>query len=393
MSDPPQEGTPTLAAALRAAAAAGLPAAACCTALLFAAGGPGRTPLASAAAALLLYTALFGLGADRGAAAVGSWIAAGSPLRALLLPAAALATALACGLAAGGRPGGGLLTAAALLLLPSLLLALRRGAPIGALEVVALALAGAPLPGLKAGLDTGMPAGDGSVDAALRLASLVALLHAAAAARGIAGVGLSRRPRLRPLAATAGTWLGFFLLCLAVATAAGAVRYTGHPPPTWAGAHRALLKLARIALHVALFEELLFRGLLQRTVALALAAPGRPEAAWRRGLALLLPLSAAAGLALRGPAWAPPLACLALFLACRRTAARDPAGAAAVALVGTAFGLVHFHAGSALFVALAIVAGGVYGELYRRYQALAYPILIHTLINASPLIFGLGLAK
>ena len=46
-----------------------------------------------------------------------------------------------------------------------------------------------------------------------------------------------------------------------------------------------------------------------------------------------------------------------------------------------------------VFVALAIVAGWAYGYLYLRSRAILYPVLVHTLINASPMLFGLALVK
>jgi len=46
------------------------------------------------------------------------------------------------------------------------------------------------------------------------------------------------------------------------------------------------------------------------------------------------------------------------------------------------------HAGSIIFVALAIVARWAYGYLYFRTRQLLYPVLVHTLINASPMLLG-----
>ena len=59
----------------------------------------------------------------------------------------------------------------------------------------------------------------------------------------------------------------------------------------------------------------------------------------------------------------------------------------ALAITSVFFGLVHFHAGSMLFVGLASVAGWAYGYTYLKTQNVFYAALVHTLVNSSELLF------
>ncbi len=57
------------------------------------------------------------------------------------------------------------------------------------------------------------------------------------------------------------------------------------------------------------------------------------------------------------------------------------------------FGLVHYHAGSIIFVGLAAIGGWAYGYTYIKTKNVFYAALVHTLVNTSALMFGLELAK
>lgn len=293
-------------------------------------------------------------------------------------------------------PGTGLILPS-LLLLPILVLRRRSGEAIAASDFAALLLFLIPLPSLRLPVDAEIPFGGGGFDSATRVVIMVTAVYAFVVIRDLPSVGAVVALRLRPLATTLWVWLAFFALCFVVGSATGFVTYVGHGEVTAVTIRSGVQHFVRVLLHTALFEELLFRGLVQNMVARGLAQAGAWRPAWRIGLAVLLPIALVAGLTLGGAfAWLPATACGLLFAAAylleRR--GRAPLGAyTALAVVGSAFGLVHYHAGSVVFVSLAIVAGWAYGYLYLRTRNLLYPTLAHALLNNSPLIFGLALVK
>jgi len=362
----------------------------------------GRVAPAGVAAALpvvvLLYGLLFALGDEAVGGAVRRWVA-GRLGAASLLPAALLLLLYGYGLAGGGAPlGGGGLLLPTLLLWPALF-ALGRPATaeIDTLDLAALLLFIAPLPSLRLAADTELPWGGGGFDSATRVVMLTLALYGFGVLRGLSGVGVAVRPTWRHLATTLWVWLAFLALCLVVGLATGFVTYVGHPAPTWAGVQHGCQKSLRILLHTALFEELLFRGLLQNGVAQVVHRAGRWRPAWGWGLLLLAGGAAIGGHTLTGGyRWLPAAMVVLLFAAAHRLERRGGAPLGdytALAITGSAFGLVHLHAGSIVFVSLAIVAGWAYGYLYLRSRQLLYPVLVHTLINSSPMLLGVALVK
>lgn len=347
----------------------------------------------------LLYGSLFTLGQEAIAARLREWIG-GHTGRALALPVALIVLLYTYCAVGGGNPlqRSGLMLPS-LLLLPVLLChqAQEKGRPIGDRDLACLILFLVPLPALHLPVSAEIPFGGGGFDSATRVVMIVVGVYAFVVMRGLAEVGAVVAPRWRGLATTMAVWLAFFGLCFVVASATGFVTYVGYEPMTVAAMRDGVRHFLRILLHTALFEELFFRGLLQNMVAQRIAQAGKWRVVWRVGLAVLLPIALGAGFTLGGAfGWLPAAVCCALFGAAylleRR--GRERVGTyTALALVGSTFGLVHYHAGSLVFVALAMVAGWAYGYLYLRTRNLLYPVLLHTLINSSPMFFGLALVK
>jgi len=361
----------------------------------------GKTPARDLAVAVPVFLVLYGLLISLGQEAVAQRLRegiGGHTGRALALPVVLVALLYGYCAVGGGNPlqGTGLILPS-LLLLPILVLLGRSGEAIAASDFAALLLLLIPLPGLRLPVDAEIPFGGGGFDTATRVVMVVTAVYAFVVIRDLRSVGAVVAPRLRPLGTTLWVWLVFFVLCFVVGSATGFVTYVGHGEMTVAAVRSGVQHFVRVLLHTALFEELFFRGLWQNMVAQRLAQAGQWRPAWRIGFAVLLPLALVAGLTLGGAfVWLPATACGLLFAAAywleRR--GREPVGAyTALAVVGSAFGLVHYHAGSVVFVSLAIVAGWAYGYLYLRTRNLLYPTLAHALINNSPLIFGLALVK
>lgn len=347
---------------------------------------------------LLLYTCLFALDDAGVGALLRGWVG-DDIVRGLTLPAALLLLLYGYCLAGGGNPfdSTGIVLPSILLLPVVAAVARPVAARIDGVDLALLLLFLAPLPTLRLPADAELPLGGGGFDTATRMVMLIVALYGFVCLRGLPGVGLFRRPAWRHLWTTLWVWLAFLALCLAVGLATGFVTYVGHPPPTWAAFQGGAHHLFRILLHTALFEELFFRGLLQTMVARLIHQAGRWRPAWQWGAILLTPLAAVAGALLTGGyRWLPAAMVAVLFAAAHRLERREAGGLGnytALAIVGSGFGLVHLHTGSIVFVALAIVAGWAYGYLYLRTRRLLYPVLVHTLINASPMLLGVALVR
>jgi membrane protease YdiL (CAAX protease family) len=347
----------------------------------------------------LLYGALFTVGQEPAAAWLHRWIG-DSTGRAIAPPAAVIAVLYTYCAVGGGNPvqrtG---LVLPALLLLPVLALHARRGeeARLGTTDLAVLVLLLIALPDLRLPVNAKIPFSGGGFDPATRVVMMVVVVYAFVAVRGVREVGMVMAPRWRPLAATLALWLVLLPLCVAAATVGGLVSYVGHGPMTIAVLRDDLRECLFILLHTALFEELFCRGLLQNMVAQRIAQAGQWRTAWRVFLAILLPLALVAGYTLTVDyGWLPAVVCVALFAAADRLERRGRqrlGDYAALAIVGTAFGLAHYHAHSVAFIAMAMIAGWTNGYLYLRTRNLLYPVLLHALINSSPVFFGLAMVK
>ncbi|MGD2063573.1 MAG: CPBP family intramembrane metalloprotease [Nitrospirota bacterium] len=360
---------------------------------------PGHELVVGVPVFCVLYGALFTVGQEGIATRLRGWIGT-SAGRAFLLPAAMIALLYGYCAVGGGNPvqGTGLI-------LPSLLLfpvflchqAREMGRPIEGRDIACVALFLVPLSAFRLPVEAGIPYSGGGFDSAVRVVILVIAVYAFVVVRGVTEVGAVVTPQWRPLVATVGIWFAFFALCFVVATATGFLAQVARGAPTVEGIRDGVRQFLKILLHTALFEELFFRGLLQNMAAQRIARAGDWRPAWRGGLAVLLPLAVVAGVTLRGAhPWLPPAACGIVFGAAyllERRGGERLGAYTALAVVGSAFGLVHYHAGSQVFITLAIIAGWAYGYAYLRTRNLIYPVLIHTLINSSPILVGLALVK
>jgi len=358
-----------------------------------------RELVAAVAVFAILHAVLFTVGQGPVAAGLHRWIGESSG-RALALPAALIALLYGYCAVGGGNPvqrtG---LVLPAVLLLPVLALHARRGEGerLGAADLAVLVLLLVALPDLRLPVNADLPFSGGGFVSATRVAMMAVVVYAFVAVRGVREVGAVVAPRRRPLVATLGMWLVLLPVCFVAATIGGHISYVGHGPVTIAALRHDVRECLFILLHTAVFEELLCRGLFQNMVAQCLAQTGQWRAAWRVALAMFLPLALAAGYTLNvGYGWLPAAGCLVLFAAAdrlERRGGRRLGEYAALAIVGTAFGLAHYHAHSVAFIALAMIAGWTNGYLYLRTRNLLYPVLLHALINSSPVFFGLALVK
>lgn len=159
----------------------------------------------------------------------------------------------------------------------------------------------------------------------------------------------------------------------------------------------AIQELIRIYFGTALVEELFFRGLIQNILSQKIELDQAWKKYWMIGFGLFLVMSLLTGYALEPNLfWFPAVICTGLFSAAYYFENRKiaPLGTyTALAITSIFFGLVHFHAGSILFVGLASVAGWAYGYTYLKTKNVFYAALVHCLVNASEFLFALDNLK
>lgn len=159
----------------------------------------------------------------------------------------------------------------------------------------------------------------------------------------------------------------------------------------------SIQEIIRIYFGTALVEELFFRGLIQNILFQKIELAQTWKKYWSIGLVLFLISSLIAGYALEPNLfWFPAIICIGLFTAAYYFEDKKiaPVGTyTALAITSIFFGLVHFHAGSILFIGLASVAGWAYGYTYLKTKNVFYAALVHCLVNASEFLFALDNLK
>jgi membrane protease YdiL (CAAX protease family) len=118
---------------------------------------------------------------------------------------------------------------------------------------------------------------------------------------------------------------------------------------------------------------------------------------WKWGLGILFILSVLVGYTLKGNMqWFPALVTLVIFLAAyliEKSGKFNMGVYTALAITGVIFGLVHYHAGSIIYIGFASIAGWAYGYTWIKTRNVFYAALVHALVGSSALIFGLELMK
>jgi uncharacterized protein len=152
-------------------------------------------------------------------------------------------------------------------------------------------------------------------------------------------------------------------------------------------------ELIRVFIGTALFEELFFRGLIQNMLAKKIGQQGNWQKYWIVGFIIFLIFSLITGYALNKQLfWFPSLICILLFSVAYFVEKKQISAYGvytALAITSIFFGLVHFHAGSIIFVGLASVAGWAYGFTYLKTKNVFYAALVHTLVNTCEFLFAL----
>lgn len=236
-----------------------------------------------------------------------------------------------------------------------------------------------------------------SFDSVYRIVIMLVAVYAFSIVRGIDDVGFYPEVSLKKLWTAVWVWLAFYALVLSIGLSVDFVRIVGHQENSVELAQKISFALITGFLHTAVFEELFFRGLLQNMLAKRIAQGRSFRRFLTMAFVLLFPAALLVGYTLKGGMqWFPALVTLLIFLAAWFIENRNIAGMGvytSLAITSTLFGLVHYHAGSIVYIGFACIAGWGYGYVYIKTKNVFYSALTHALVGASALIFGLSLVK
>lgn len=244
---------------------------------------------------------------------------------------------------------------------------------------------------------TSLPIEGVHFDSVYRMMIMMVTVYAFVVVRRLPGVGFWIDLSWRKLWTTLWVWALYIGLILVLGFYLEFMVYEGFGSNHEGNWERILIRFLSIYLHTALFEELFFRGLLQNMLARKIRQSANPLIFWIAGFVVLTLLALLTGVSMKdGLVWFPMMITVLLLVGAYLLSNMFKGYQhhyLAMAITSVVFGLVHFHAGSVIFVGFAILAGWAYGYVYWKTRNVLYAALIHTLVNISPLLFGLDLLK
>ena len=242
-----------------------------------------------------------------------------------------------------------------------------------------------------------LPETGNDFDSVYRIVMMLTAVYAFSVVRGLDEVGFFPEFKLKSLFTAVWVWLAFYGFVFIVGYSVDFIRLKGHETFSNDLIYKIALTLITTFLHTALFEELFFRGLLQNLLSKRINQSISWMVFWKWGLVILFVLAILVGYTLKGGMqWFPALVTLLIFLAAffiERSGKSEMGIYTALAITGVTFGLVHYHAGSIIYIGFACIAGWAYGYTWIKTRNVFYSALVHTLVNSSALIFGLELMK
>ncbi|MFT4017495.1 MAG: CPBP family intramembrane metalloprotease [Agriterribacter sp.] len=254
-----------------------------------------------------------------------------------------------------------------------------------------------PVTLVKINIDADLPYKSGTFDSVYRIAVMLTAIFAFVTVRNLEDAGCYPVFRWKYLSTTLWVWIAFYLFVFAIGYGVDFIRLSADRQLNYPYIEKTGIRFIAIFLHTALFEELVFRGLLQNMLGKRIGQAASWKAGWRWGLIILIPVALLAGYTLKGGMhWFPALITILLFgvaYGLEKKAVGRMGDYTALAITSVIFGLVHYHSGSIIFTGLACIGGWAYGYVYLKTKNVFYCALLHALVNTSPLIFGLELAK
>lgn len=244
---------------------------------------------------------------------------------------------------------------------------------------------------------TSIPFGGRGFDSVYRIAIMLTAVYSFSVVRGIKDVGFYPIFKWKYLGYALLSWIAFYSLAIIIGYLTNFLKIVGHDSITIELLSGIFWGLLTVFFHTAIFEELFFRGLLQNMLSKKIKQIDNWKIFWKWGLGILIFFSLLAGYTLEGGLqWLPALVTILLFIAAFMIEGKEnsEAGAfTALAITSVIFGLVHYHAGSIVFIGLASIAGWAYGYTYYKTRNVFYSALVHTLVNNTAIIIGIELMK
>ncbi|MBX3241724.1 MAG: CPBP family intramembrane metalloprotease [Chitinophagaceae bacterium] len=242
-----------------------------------------------------------------------------------------------------------------------------------------------------------LPFNGGGFDSVYRIAVMLSAIFAFSVVRDLRDVGAYPVFRWKFLFTVLWVWAAFYAFVFVIGYGVDFIQVRDASGWDFSKVESILRKMLSIFLHTALFEELVFRGLLQNMLYKRIRQSASWKTFWWWWMVILVLFSLLVGYAMKGNMqWFPALITIILFGVAwfLERSGKQPEGSyTALAIASIIFGLVHFHSGSIVFTGLASIGGWAYGYVYLKTKNIFYAALLHALVNSSPLIFGLELAK
>ena len=264
---------------------------------------------------------------------------------------------------------------------------------IGWLDFTVFVLALFPSALINIKQNSDLPISGGGFDSISHLMIILSGVYAFAVVRGLKEVGFVLELSWKSFRTALLAWIAFYLLVFVFGTSVDFIQIVGHNESIDVLLKSILFTLIGTFLHTALFEELFFRGILQNMLARRIGQGKSWLIFWSIGFFILLVGAFVVGYTLEGKMkWFPALVTVILFGSAYLIEKSGKYGFGvytSLAITGVTFGLVHYHAKSIIYIGLACVAGWAYGYTYIKTKNVFYSALVHTLVNAGVLIFGL----
>ena len=241
--------------------------------------------------------------------------------------------------------------------------------------------------------NTSLPIHGASFSSVYKLIIMLAGVYAFGIVRGIKDVGFYPMFNLKALGIAIMCWLSFIGIVCLIGYFGNFVNLVGLGTISEESINKGVKNFIRIFVGTALFEELYFRGLIQNMLAKKINQYKNWLKSWQWGFGVFLVLAFITGYSMSKQLfWFPMLISVILFSAAyfiERSKGSIQGTYTALAMTSIFFGLVHFHAGSIIFVGLASIAGWAYGYTYLKTKNVFYAALVHTLVNSSEFLFAL----
>jgi membrane protease YdiL (CAAX protease family) len=265
------------------------------------------------------------------------------------------------------------------------------------LDFVTFALLLLPATLIKFEPNTSLPISGGGFDSVFRIIIILIAVYSFSIVREIDNIGFYAIFKVKYLCIALFSWISFYAIGAVIGFYFNFLKFVGYEEISVFFFINIFRKIITVFLHTAIFEELFFRGILQNLLAKRINQSFSWKKFWYWGFGILAIFSILIGYSLRGEfGWFPVTITTIIFVIAFIIEKKEfgPNGSfTSLAITSVIFGLVHFHAGSIIFVGLASVAGWAYGYTYYKTKNVFYAALVHSLVNNTYLFLGLELLK